>query len=173
MGAGCGCRMGFSPPFPPFSLPPVSPSISPFPSGVAVLADRDIRICLIIKTPNRLTACLAESESSKIPESSFPRRRESRAVCAETYPKSKKTETPPPSFPQKRESRDATRQEFIGKKPKPDGLDSRLRGNDGILSCGNLSGITAFACRRLADVLAGLVDWVGMAEMVGLVGLVG
>ncbi|EEZ75768.1 hypothetical protein NEILACOT_04185 [Neisseria lactamica ATCC 23970] len=101
MGAGCGCRMGFSPPLPPFSLPPVSPSISPFPSGVAVLADRDIRICLIIKTPNRLTACLAESESSKIPESSFPRRRESRAVGAETYPEVQKNRNPTAVIPAK------------------------------------------------------------------------
>jgi hypothetical protein len=41
----------------------------------------------------------------------------------------------PPSFPQKWESRNEKQQEFIGNDrncPKLNGLDSRLRGNDGI-----------------------------------------
>ncbi|EQC99117.1 hypothetical protein NM3141_1126 [Neisseria meningitidis NM3141] len=57
----------------------------------------------------------------------------------------KKQKPPPPSFPRRRESRPQTRQESIGKNrppatvipaqagihPEPNGLDSRLRGNDG------------------------------------------
>ncbi|ARB04205.1 hypothetical protein B2G52_04325 [Neisseria lactamica] len=47
---------------------------------------------------------------SGIPESSFPRRRESEHVRTETYI---------PSFPRKRESRISMRQEFIGKNQNP------------------------------------------------------
>ncbi|AAF41506.1 hypothetical protein JY17_10195 [Neisseria meningitidis] len=78
----------------------------------------------------------------------------------------KKQKSPPPSFPRRRESRPQTRQESIGKnrppatvipaqagiqtpnaagiyrkRLKPNGLDSRLRGNDG----GRGFGIPAFA----------------------------
>ncbi len=99
-----------------------------------------------------------------------PRRRHSRAG-GNPDPKrgrnlSEKTDPPPPSFPRRRESRPQTRQESIGKnrppaavipaqagiqtpnaagiyrkRLKPNGLDSRLRGNDG----GRGFGIPAFA----------------------------
>ncbi len=110
------------------------------------------------------------TQQESIGKNRNPRRRHSRAG-GNPDPKSgrnlsEKTDPPPPSFPRRRESRPQTRQESIGKnrppaavipaqagiqtpnaagiyrkRLKPNGLDSRLRGNDG----GRGFGIPAFA----------------------------
>ncbi len=78
------------------------------------------------------------SEKTETPPPSFPHRRES-SNRKTTGIYRKKTHTPPTVIPAQAGIQKHNATGIYRKNPNPNGLDSRLRGNDEILSWGNLS----------------------------------